>query len=234
MYAKGAGLSFNGQPAAVSTQVVGGGSSTAEQQILVLSSGKETNGTLRADGALQLFSASPNASLTAAAVIEFGGTQQVFISPTTMNVNSGMNLQGSISMSNVSIPQVQFVPVSTAHVSQQPYLQAQSLSTGTSSESIFMVLSTGKENGNADAAMQLSSQNASGGGTAQAVLEFGGAIGLTVTASGIDAPNYHAPQSVSGWPIAAGSGTVGPAQLSSGLSNALNSIYNAGHAAGIW
>jgi Concanavalin A-like lectin/glucanases superfamily len=34
-------------------------------------------------------------------------------------------------------------------------------------------------------------------------------------------------QSVSGWPISVGSGSVGPAQLTTGLANALNSLYNA-------
>lgn len=223
LYARAAGLSFFGQPAAFSTQTLNAGSSTIEQQMMVLSSGKETNGTLQNDSAIQLRSAGPDGTRIGNVVIEFGGTTM-----TTFDAANG------IQIFNMSSPIIQLVPSGTSSVSQQPFLKVQVLNASAGNEQMFTVLSSGKESGLADAALQLFAEPADASGVGTAIFEFGGATGLTIKSTGIDAPNYHAPQSVSGWPIAAGSGTVGPAQLTSGLASALNSIYNAGHAAGIW
>lgn len=87
-------------------------------------------------------------------------------------------------------PAIAVIPAGIAHATVTPELFGFALSPGAAAEVMVAALTSGKESGNDDAALQLFSQSADATVPARAVLEFGGTVGLTVTRSG---PQYPVP-----------------------------------------
>lgn len=74
-------------------------------------------------------------------------------------------------------------PVTSA--TSRPGVLAKALGAGLVNERMLAVLTSGQESGNADAAVQVFSESADASIAAQAVIEFGGVIVLTLTAAGL-------------------------------------------------
>ena len=138
--------------------------------------------------------------------------------PFTNPYGAGFNLYGPGGtlqlINNSSAPAVIWTPAGAAHVTTQPQVWSQVQDAGLASEFMFMLLESGKESGLDDAALQLFSEAADGSIAARAILEFGGAIALTVTKMQITpgvpivADSWHVPTSLSnGW-VNQGGGNV--------------------------
>jgi hypothetical protein len=135
-----------------------------QQTWLVHSSGKTNS---KADAAIQLLGESGDGTLPPTTTFEYGGTiyQQFTNADATF-----------------------YTPVYLAQftnydITSQPIIASELLSSGSSSEYLYTYISTGKENNQADAAIQLFSQNAAGTRTPEIALEFGGTQALSVTPS---------------------------------------------------
>lgn len=101
-----------------------------------------------------------------------------------------------------SIPEIEFRPAGVTHRTTWPYTGGTALNAGTATEQFLTILSSGKESGNDDAAIQLFSENANGTQPAGTVFEFGGSVFGTVTKNAFIFANLGTP------PL-----TVGNAQL---------------------
>jgi hypothetical protein len=93
------------------------------------------------------------------------------------------------------IPAFVFQAAGLTHSTLASFVQAQAVSGGGAAEQQLAVFSSGKSGGD-DAALQLFSEAADASAAARAVLEFGGAVSLTVTSSSavfdvpVSAPNF--------------------------------------------
>lgn len=82
-------------------------------------------------------------------------------------------------------PALLLVPAGVTSVSQMAWLFAQAINPGAANEAQFTVLTSGKENGNPDAALQLFAAAADSSSAARAIIEFGGTIAAVITRPGI-------------------------------------------------
>lgn len=89
-------------------------------------------------------------------------------------------------------------PASSAHVTVTPQAFAGAVNAGAANEQVALVVTSGKESGQDDAALQLFSESADGTVAARAVIEFGGTIFATITKTGIVLPGGGTPPAVSG------------------------------------
>lgn len=127
--------------------------------------------------------------------------------------NAGFNLYNGTALAalvnNGSVPTLWFVPAGLVHLSINPQMFSFSVNSGDEDEQVVLVLTSGKESGNADAAMQLYSQSADGTVAPQVVWDFGGS-GITIlTPSGFEAKGWiQASAYGSGWE-ASGEGVSG-------------------------
>lgn len=91
---------------------------------------------------------------------------------------------GRVGMVNLSgQAEVQMLPAGVTNSTVAPSLFAQAQNAGLANERMLTVIASGKESGNADAAIQFFSAPADNSVAAQMVMEFGGAIAATVTAA---------------------------------------------------
>lgn len=72
---------------------------------------------------------------------------------------------------------------------------------GQAGEYQWLVLTSGKSSGQPDAALQLRGAPADGSGSAQAVIEFGGTVAVTIDAAGISAGDWRPMTLSGGWTI---------------------------------
>lgn len=111
------------------------------------------------------------------------------------------------------LPQVIFQPPDVAHLTIQPTVFVNAINPGAVNELIQMTMSSGKESGNADAALQLFSATADGTGLAVAVLEFGGQAALFAGAAGLTACEPGTADTPETWHPLGSAGATGCTQL---------------------
>ena len=141
-------------------------------------------------------------------------------------------------LNNGATAAITLTPAGSVHANVPGEIFSFSQNPGAANEQIWLVLTSGKESGHSDAAIQLLSQSNDTTLDPTMIFEFGGAVaarlnpsGLSVTGT-ISASNfsgsYAGGQSVSGWPLAGNPPvTTTGLLLSNGMQNALNSMYNA-------
>lgn len=110
-------------------------------------------------------------------------------------------------------PQLTFQPANVAHLSIQPTIVSFAQNAGAVNELLELVISSGKESGNADAALQLFSATADATGAAVAILEFGGQVGLFVGAAGLTACQPGTAATPEIWHPLGSAGATGCTQL---------------------
>jgi hypothetical protein len=133
---------------------------------------------------------------------------------------------------------ITLTPAGSTHANIPSTIFSFSQNPGAANEQIWLVLSSGKESGLADAAIQLVSESNDATLSPVTIFEFGGASAMRVSVPGVSVTgsisagnfsgSYAGGQSVSGWPLAGNPPvTTTGLLLSNGMQNALNSMYNA-------
>jgi hypothetical protein len=141
-------------------------------------------------------------------------------------------------LDNGSYATITLTPAGLVHANVAASVFSASQNPGAANEQIWLVLTSGKEASNADAAIQLISESNDGTLDPTMIFEFGGATGMTLKLAGLSVAgsisagnfsgSYAGGQSVSGWPLAGNPAvTTTGLLLSNGMQNALNSMYNA-------
>jgi hypothetical protein len=95
-------------------------------------------------------------------------------------------------------PGIVMLPPSQTHMTLQPLIFSAVTNAGLANEYAALIMSSGKESGNADAAIQLFSESADGTIAANTVFEFGGVVFMTVTQTGLLIPAQSTPTAVIG------------------------------------
>ena len=110
---------------------------------------------------------------------------------------SGGQRIGLVEVGGQSI--LQLTPSSVAQLTAHPLALCGAINPGLANEYMWTLLTSGKSNSNADAAIQLFGESADGTIPAKEVFEFGGVIAATLTAAGfsVDTWNNITPQN--GW-----------------------------------
>lgn len=165
------------------------------------------------DSGAFFYTGTPAAGNLQASIASTGGSDQFGNA-----YGAGFNLYGPGGtlqlINNSSAPAVIWTPAGVTHLTVQPQVWSQAENAGLVNEFMYMLLTTGKESGNDDAALQLFSESADGTIPARAILEFGGLIGLTVTKTQITpgvpivADSWHVPSSLSNSWVNQGGGNV--------------------------
>jgi hypothetical protein len=161
------------------------------------------------DSGVFFYNGTPGPTTLLATIAAAAGTD-----PYGTTVYQGFNIygpDGSLAslVNNGSAPALLFTPPSVTQLTARPEVFAFADFAGLVNEFMFLVLSSGKSNGGADAAIQLWSEPANASGVAQIIFEFGGAVAATMTAAGfVPSPWTQTASYGSGWE-ASGEGVNG-------------------------
>lgn len=90
---------------------------------------------------------------------------------------------------NPSLPAVIMNPSGATHLTVQPQIFSSNNNAGAANEISVLALTTGKETGNADAAIQAFSASADNTVGPSIIYEFGGSVAMTMTPAGLLLPN---------------------------------------------
>jgi hypothetical protein len=91
-------------------------------------------------------------------------------------------------------------PAGSAHVTEISTIFSFSANSGAANEQIWLVLTSGKENGLADAAIQLVSESNDGTLPPSMIFEFGGAPAVTLRQTGfVSSDGWHSASLINGW-----------------------------------